>query len=273
MTEQKREIEITKEELQENKELEEQYIAAMQTEVPNLWDRIESSLPEKTVVTEDKLKKSNIRKFNVYKISAFIAACLCVVIILPVVLLFNGGKKTETAQADCAAVDAQAEDAANIEAPAAEEMEAPAAESAKMEDQAPQMEAPAAATEEKEAMAETSEKRTGNDMADKGVREENAVADSISGEEALKIEHVKVIIEPQNVALNESTLEGYKMVTIKIVEDATGFYSTDFTQNVYVNEREAETLSVGKEMTVTLLCPDPASSTTPIVYMLPEEVK
>ncbi len=265
MTEQKREIEITKEELQENKELEEQYIAAMQTEVPNLWDRIESSLPEKTVVTEDKPKKSNIRKFNVYKISAFIAACLCVVIILPVVLLFNGGKKTETAQADCAAVDAQAEDAANIEAPAAE--------SAKMEDQAPQMEAPAAATEEKEAMAETSEKRSGNDMADKGVREENAVADSISGEEALKIEHVKVIIEPQNVALNESTLEGYKMVTIKIVEDTTGFYSTDFTQNVYVNEREAKTLSVGKEMTVTLLCPDPASSTIPIVYMLPEEAK
>ncbi len=107
-----------------NKNFEEAYQAEVQLNIPDLWNRIESSLPEKTVVKECVIKKT--KKKNPYawiKWASLAAAGLLVVVMIPAVvglgLLGLAGK--DMASADSAAnemyvtQDAVMENAAEME--------------------------------------------------------------------------------------------------------------------------------------------------------------
>lgn len=82
------------------RDFEKEFIELKQSEVPDLWDRIEAGLTPKlaassehtsvkqnTVQNKENLKKKPGRKVRTYRWGLLAAACLCLVIILPVLSL------------------------------------------------------------------------------------------------------------------------------------------------------------------------------------------
>lgn len=69
-----------------SKDLNKEYTDMIQSELPDLWERISASLPEKEIKTEPK------KKTKIYRFGILAAACVCVAIIIPVVVM-NGRQK------------------------------------------------------------------------------------------------------------------------------------------------------------------------------------
>ncbi len=91
-----------------NKNFEEAYKAEVQQNIPDLWNRIESSLPPKAPVVEVKRKKKN--PYAWIKWASLAAACLFMVITVPAVIgvgafsIFMFGAKSSS---DSAAAESQ----------------------------------------------------------------------------------------------------------------------------------------------------------------------
>lgn len=91
-----------------NKNFEEAYQAEVQLNIPDLWNRIESSLPPKTPVAEVKRKKKN--PYAWIKWASLAAACIFMVITVPAVIgvgafsIFMFGAKSSS---DSAAAESQ----------------------------------------------------------------------------------------------------------------------------------------------------------------------
>ncbi len=111
-----------------SKDLEKEYKALMDSEVPDLWARIESGLDEKPVCSYQKnidRKKQSIKMW-----AGLVAACVCIVLSIPVMIrhLLVGGTKSYTTKPndniinmECAPMAAEyiAEEAAGDISPAA----------------------------------------------------------------------------------------------------------------------------------------------------------
>lgn len=280
MTEQEmKEKEVTEEELQNNKAIEQAYKAEMQTEIPDLWDRIEAALPEKTpsVKTETAdsgnqgsindaskktKKKSNIRTFRTI---ALIAACLCVALMIPT-LLSIGGHRSETAAS--ASLDEE-EYAASSETAAEPE----ATESVPAEDTAAEAESAAEDVDRSNNAAEdfASEATAVTEAtADAAATKEESVQASEEksaalerndfGSDALYTENVEIEIIECDTATGREDDDGYCTFTVMILEDETGIYESASIMDVYVDESEAQSIKAGEKLTVTLVNPDPLSS-------------
>lgn len=274
-----KEKEITEEELQNHKAIEQAYKAEMLTEIPDLWDRIEAALPEKTPTataetvasqtltsTDDDSKKtkknSNIRTFRAI---ALIAACLCVALMIPT-LLSVGGHSSETATSaslDEEVYEASAETASESEADAsapAEEMAEEAAddieEANRSTDAAEDFASEATAVTEATAdAAATKEESVQASEEKKAVLERNDF-----GSDALYTENVKIEIIECDTETGREDDDGYCTFTVMILEDETGIYESASIMDVYVDESEAQNIKAGEKLIATLVNPDPLSS-------------
>ena len=79
-----------------SKDFEQAYKEAAQMEAPDLWDRIEAglqnkSVPEKNVILEKKDRKKYSRK--IFNYSGLIAAAVCVAVIIPAAVLLRQTSK------------------------------------------------------------------------------------------------------------------------------------------------------------------------------------
>lgn len=116
------------------KDLKNEYQKMIETDVPDLWDRIESSLPERE---ETRPAKKNRRKF--YYMSAAAAACVCAAIIIPLAVMSgNAGSSSSTAEAAPAAEAAAVEQKTAASAAAETVFDAAEAEEAAPESAEPE---------------------------------------------------------------------------------------------------------------------------------------
>lgn len=238
---------VTEKELQDNKAVEQAYQAEMQSEIPDLWDRIEAALPEKdssAQVTEqtekaeaaEEVKTKKVIPLKTIRIIALIAACLCVTLMLPT-LLSIGGHRAESAMP------------AELDESSYEESADMAAE-AEMTESAPADEMTEAASES-DAAENTGTATERNDF----------------GSDALYTENVRVeVIECDTERGSDD--DGYMTYTVMILEDASDMYELASTQDVCVDETVAKGIKAGDKLTVTLVNPDPLSSAEPRICML-----
>ena len=89
-----------------NKNLEIEYKAQMQNDVPDLWDRIEAGLEEKTPATKNEKVYTYSKRKKLYTLGGgVLAAGLCLAVGLPIFFGAGNSSKSETAVADMAAAD------------------------------------------------------------------------------------------------------------------------------------------------------------------------
>lgn len=297
--------ELTEQELQENKAIEQAYQAEMLTEIPDLWDRIESALPEKTPSetfqtesqtesqTEKQPNAKKVLRFRYVKTAALIAAGICIVLMVPMLLSIGGRKSMSSDMATSESAmdmqsDASAAEAVAEEAPAAEEAaeEMAAAESAPEEENATEADEELAAPASDEAIAgealtesaATAEDTTEQESVQKELAEDknsNAAqkqADTDRGfdEDALYTEGVKIEIISQDTT-EAGSVDGYCLFTVMVLEDASGMYGEGNICDVYADEEFTEKLKPGKTIIVTVVNPKPTSSSKLELYILEEE--
>ncbi|MDO5574274.1 MAG: hypothetical protein Q4G60_09915 [bacterium] len=284
------EPEVTESELLENEAAEQAYKAEMQTEIPDLWDRIEAALPEKNssdmniqaeteeISQEQKvIGGKKILSFRTIRTAALIAACLCITFMIPTILSLGKHSGAESAtSAEAPMETAAAEEASAQDTAAAEtvEEETPATD-AFMEEAASADEAVSAgeATEEMLA-ADAAEPSGATDMtaASKEQMQEleknQASAERNDyGSDALYTENVKLEIIACDTERGKDD-DGYVTYTVMILEDASDMYEMAATFDVYVDEKQAQGIEAGDKLTVTLVNPDPLSSAVPHISML-----
>lgn len=89
-----------------NKNLEIEYKAQMQNDVPDLWDRIEAGLEEKTPATKNEKVYTYNKRKKLYTLGGgVLAAGLCLAVGLPIFFGAGNSSKSETAVADMTPAD------------------------------------------------------------------------------------------------------------------------------------------------------------------------
>lgn len=171
------------------RDFKEEYQNYIESDIPDLWSRIEPNLREKEAVEKEpavkelqplKTKQNTGKKSRLFviKTAAPVAACLCVLVIgIGAMQLHNGAKSmeehTESAPAGVAETEpAEAETDETMEEFAQEEMEAPIYE---------EETDTAACNEETEASAydEETEATVYDEAADKGTRDVVEISDAV----------------------------------------------------------------------------------------------
>lgn len=274
------EQEITEAELKSNEVIEQAYKVEMQSDIPDLWDRIEAALPEKTP------SETKVRNFHTIKLISLIAACLCVLLMIPTILSIGGHRMTESAAtaseevADTAAEsEMMSESEATTESETMSESEAmdsemteevDRAESAMAEDSASAGAAANAATAESETSAEKQQSTATEESLQDTATNQAAEERNDYGSDALYTEHVKIEIIECDTELGRGDEDGYCTYTIMVLEDTSGIYEQASIFDVYVDEIEIQTAKVkaGDQYEVTLVNPDPLSSSVPKISML-----
>ena len=211
-----------------SKNLEEEYKKLALDEAPDLWDRIEAGLSEKSTSEEDKKRKQrmteeggvNKRKGALVffrKYGGAVAAMLCVAIMIPAVIMLGrtGSQFSSTERmAETTAEEAAYEEAAAEEFPAEEAV-------CEMAEEASE-EAPAAAMAEN-YIIEEKERAVGSvagDLADRAVTESISDTEAEKEDKAGKVEKVAVSIQAELA----ETSEGQRFEVV-VEEDASGQFA------------------------------------------------
>lgn len=164
-----------------NRNFEQEYKELAKMEVPDLWDRIEAGLTEKSTPSSSPQKPVVVPFVKRY--SALAAAILCAILIIPVAGVMKQVSGGSSKSSDTAMMEETTEEAADFEASMAEETEAGGEE----------MFAAAAAAEEdtfEEAPAEAAEEsfQRSDSMQDTAADMENATMEKQSSESKTEAE-------------------------------------------------------------------------------------
>ena len=86
------------------KEFEEKYIEYSKNDAPDLWARIEAGLPECDIKDADGIKEKHtkVKQFKWYRYAPRVAACVCLVIIIPALKGSLFGAKSDSAKEEVA---------------------------------------------------------------------------------------------------------------------------------------------------------------------------
>ena len=284
-----KEQEIVINEQEVEKEVEQAYKAEMQAEIPDLWNRIEAALPEKTPLKEATVTttvKEKVVQFNAKysKMAVLIAAALCIVVILPLLISMGGMRKSSEKAALTADVaydeSAPAEEAIIYDE--AEETDTSMQKETVTTDAAPEavgaIPVPEAEPSKKE---DTNMAMAAEGSAEEAIREEAADAQTdvaaacsnselenvkkLFGPDALYTVDVKVEIVAQNT--DDEKKDQYHIFTVMILEDATNLYEEDSTCEVYVEEETSKLLEEGQSFYATIVNPNPSASSQLALYM------
>lgn len=284
-----KEQEIVINEQEVEKEVEQAYKAEMQAEIPDLWNRIEAALPEKTPLKEATVTttvKEKVVQFNAKysKMAVLIAAALCIVVILPLLISMGGMRKSSEKAALTA--DMEYDESAPVEEAIIYDEEAETDASMQKEtvttDAAPEavgaIPVPETEQSKKEdtnmAMAAegSAEEMIGEEVADTqtdlAADRSNSELENVKklfGPDALYTADVKVEIVAQNI--DDEKKDQYRIFTVMVLEDATNLYEKDSTCEVYVEEETSKLLEEGQSFYATIVNPDPSASSQLALYM------
>jgi hypothetical protein len=271
------------------KEAEQAYKAEMRAEIPDLWNRIEAALPEKTPLKEATVAttaKEKVVQFSgkYSKMAVLIAAAICIVFILPLLISMGGMRKSsekaaltadmayeESAPAEEAIIyDEEAETDTSMQketvttdaAPeAVGAVPVPEAELSKKEDTNMAMAAEGSA---EEAVSEEAAD-TQSDVVEDRSNSELENVKKLFGPDALYTADVKVEIVAQST--DDEKKDQYHVFTVIILEDATKLYEEDSTYEVYVEEETSKLLEEGQSFYATIVNPNPSASSQLALYM------
>lgn len=260
----------------QNEKIEQAYQVEMLTEIPDLWNRIEAALPEQAP-SETVCK---VVKFRYVKRAALIAAGICILLMAPMLLSLSRNSMMSadaeySAPADASAPEASQEEAAPIEEmeeeSAAEEAPAMAEEAAEepaMEKAAEETPAEGMPTEEMLTEATPTEDAATQGMNDSSLQKQ-AEANTEFGEDALYTKGVRIEVISQDTTEAGSD-DGYCLFTVMITDDTSGMYTIGGVCDVYADEVLSKSLKAGSKHTVTIVNPQPASSSQLKLYILEE---
>ncbi|NLG05337.1 MAG: hypothetical protein GX567_16170 [Clostridia bacterium] len=231
--------EVTEQELlfieQQASELEALYKAEMESQTPDLWNRIEANLPPKA---NPAIYKAHKFQFRFYHIAATAAALLVLILGVPFMLSVSKGHMN-TSEAPASEEAAPIEEYAE-EAPASEETAyAEDADAERSDDMIMETEA----LDEAEAPAS-------EDVTDNSAKQQMNAATETAGaadKENAEIEPVSVIAEIVDKEVH--------CVTIKIVEDSSGQYTIGKEYSVMIdifNQDIMDQLKIGRQYQVDL---------------------
>lgn len=201
-----------------SKNFEKEYKELAQNEIPDLWDRIEAGLKEKSAPENSTKNKTKI--IVIFKRYAGLAAAiLCVAIIIPAFrLIFQSGGKSDTSEAYDTAIDEAAYDVAEAaeEAAEAETDEIIEAAGAETDEDTQTAGIKEAATE----MYDTSEGSSAEEM-----NREAAVAESESYDNAAASTAEDLMSDKEEQKQEESSV--IKNVIVQVKEENNDVYGAD----------------------------------------------
>lgn len=258
-----------------NRDFEKEYIELAQNEIPDLWDRIEAGLTEKSVPeTEEADKPKKIIYWKRY--AGLAAAVLCAAVVLPAFVLTR--RMGSSAPVDTSAPAEPCETTEEACGVAEEACEAPeeaydnvagyaetvgtASESTFDTAANPEAESGMAA----DAVNYDTDGRTERDGEIKEAEMENASAKTQAASGAITdleqnrkmqvLSHIVVQVaetEDAGDKQEESSLEGM-LYTVIISKDPSGTFSVGEQIEVYVPGEYFMTMSAGKEFEIDLVC-------------------
>lgn len=225
-----------------SRDFEKEYIALAQDEIPDLWDRIEAGLSERTAPETKQISKTKTVSFW-RKYAGVAAAVLCVAAAIPAFMLTRRVNKSASFEA---AAEAPAEAAQTTEECAVEETDE-AVYDTTTESGAGSME---------EASCETAESYDAAAMPE-AARKEAGVEDLNEG--ILLLENISVqITEEKYVDTKEAdkvedSVEGtlYKAI---VLQDPSGTFSADEQIEIYIPRDFTLDMIVGNEFKIDIVC-------------------
>lgn len=248
-----------------NRDFEKEYIALAQDEIPDLWDRIEAGLSERTAPETKQISKTKTVSFW-RKYAGLAAAVLCAVVVIPAFMRTRQMNKSASFEAEA---EAPAGAAQTTEECAAEEA-AEAVYDTTAESGAGSME---------EASHETAESYDAAAMPEAGVEDLNEEMDTARKENVFKKEEAasgaasmqqdmgeNLLLENISVQVTEEkyvdtkeagkvkdSVEGtlYKAI---VLQDPSGTFSTDEQIEIYIPEAFRLDTIVGNEFKIDIVC-------------------
>ncbi len=210
-----------------SKVFEDEYKQLAQDDFPDLWDRIEAGLSEKTVESAPapKIKTVSFRKY-----AGLIAACLCAAVVIPAAV--NIGKSNKSME-DTAYNSATTEAAGDMAAPASEEAAPVSEEAAADMGEMADME---------EALTIEAEK-----AVEEAVAEESQAAD-----DALKTDKTELAVNKQSGAESKKTLtDGTVIKDVALEITAVKEENGETVYSAIVQEDISGQLMQGEDITFT----------------------
>ncbi len=217
-----------------SKDFEKEYIELAQNEIPDLWDRIEAGLTEKSAPEN----KASITIF-LKRYGGLAAAVLCLLFILPAWLLLGQMDSKNSASVT------QAEQEAYVTTEASEEAyDAAAAET----------------TEETNDMSTEAAAEEVYDMAEAGVRTENAPEESETADLTRAMAETETASGATSMEekKQETTANVLKNVTVQVIKEDNNAYKTEGSSllgtvyTVIICHDPSDTLKKGEEIEVYL---------------------
>lgn len=254
-----------------SKNFEKEYKELAQNEIPDLWDRIEAGLKEKSAPENSTKNKTKIMViFKRY--AGLAAAILCVAIIIPAsILISQSGGKSYTSEAYDTAIDEATYDVAEAAEEAAEAETDESTEAAGTEtDEGTEV---AGIKEAATEMYDTSEESSAEEMnREAAVAESESYADAAAGvaedlmsdkeeqkqAENSVIENVIVQVTTEN---NDVYGEGGKplggtVYTVIICKDASGTFKEGEQIEIYLPVYSSVLMTVGDKFDIDIACRD-----------------
>lgn len=250
-----------------NKDFEKAYKELAETEAPDLWDRIEAGISEKSTPETGKKPipvKSSLLLF-VKRYSAVAAAVVCALILIPTTILMKkaGNKSFSEGVADAAppvtmdaAEEAETtEETADVKTESASEemmtesalLEAPEEAAGAVSEEASNMEIKETAEEKRELSgeAEVETKEAMKDTAD-------AVNEEKNQQNSLNLANVTVTVEAVKEQAGEDTDEPGTFYTVIVKEDPSGFLMPEQEITIFIPSYSSFVLMEGDTYELTI---------------------
>lgn len=255
-----------------NRDFEKEYIELAQCEIPDLWDRIEAGLTEKSAPETEKTNKTK-RMICWKRYAGLAAAVLCAAVVIPAFMLTGNLNKSAaydntTTEEACETAEEAWELAEEACEPAEEVYDAEAGY-AETADTASEGAFDTAAAPD---MEDSAGRDVSDDITDSGteryVENESAKAETASGAMVNMAESIEekrnmqvlsnIVVQVTGAEESEekqegSSLEGmlYKVI---ILQDTSGTFSEGEQIEVYVPDDLFAAISTGKEIEIDLIC-------------------
>ena len=256
-----------------------EYLELVNEEIPDLWDRIEAGLREKTVPETEKKNKINPVIFR-KRYAGLAAAVLCAAVVIPAFMFTRGMNKSASfesaaeAPAEAAQVteECAVEEAAEAVCDTAEDVYDEISESGAggieettgqetMENEGAAADVPEAVSEE--AALEDLDEGIGADKTESAFRKEETISEAASKRqdkgEALILENVTVQVTAVNntdakeTDQGEHSMEGVLYQAI-VVDDPSGTFSVDEQIEIFVPADSLFDMTTGNTFEIDLIC-------------------
>ncbi|MDE7444120.1 MAG: hypothetical protein K2N15_00165 [Lachnospiraceae bacterium] len=254
-----------------NKDFEQAYRELAQSEIPDLWDRIEAGLSEKSTPEKEQEKKQEKKRIYFGRYAGMAAAVLCAALIVPAVLFMGrlegkgsyttemgadqGAMEESTEAAECAPEDA--EESGWEEALSEEEGDRfvdSAADTDAMQDSAAgAMEYTADLAQSKESARQGNEEKAEMESADES---ENGIVHKLTElEDGAVLERVTIDVTKDVIEIDdsESVNEMGIVQTAIVCKDESGFFEEGEEIEIFVPLYSSVAVIEGATMEVDLI--------------------